>query len=300
MTEDQEKAWLQERRTGIGGSDAAAVLGLSRWRSPLDVYHEKCGDALQREETPSMRWGKVLEPVVLQAYSDYTGREVLAPSVPLIRHEERPWMLASLDGYTRDQRIVEAKTSRAGDGWGEPGTDEIPTEYLLQVQHYMIVTAFSVADVAVLIGGHDFRVYEVPADPELQQLMLAHEAEFWLTVQSEVPPPPLVESDLHAYIKAKPGRIVATSEVRQAVENLRIVKQTIKSLEEQEAAERFTILSFMAEHDTLVDQDGNTLATWKEAKPATRLDTKRLKEEQPDLYELYARQGEPSRRFLLK
>jgi predicted phage-related endonuclease len=99
-------------------------------------------------------------------------------------------MLAHVDGITDDGRVFEAKTSRFPDGWGKSGSDEVPHEYALQVQHYMAVTGFPVADIAVLIGGSDFRVFEVPADIELQNMIIEGEREFWHLVEKGEPPTP--------------------------------------------------------------------------------------------------------------
>ena len=151
---DARDDFLKSRATGIGGSDAAAILGLSRWKSPFQVYQEKRGEAAQTPDNASMRWGRYLEPVVRQAYADDTGRAVRLPD-GLVRHQQHTFMIANLDGVTDDGRVVEIKTARTSQGWGEPGSDQVPQEYLLQAQHHMAVTGLVVADVAVLIGGSD-------------------------------------------------------------------------------------------------------------------------------------------------
>jgi putative phage-type endonuclease len=194
---DPRLVTVPDRRRGIGGSDAPAILGVSKWRTPLDIYLEKRGEGEPQPESPAMRWGTALEPVVRQAYADLTGETVRVPG--LLVHPERLWMLAHVDGLTESGRLVEIKTARMADGWGEPGTDEIPDAYLIQVQHYLSVTAISVADVAVLIGGSDFRVYEVPADADLQGVIVAAEVDFWDRVQTGRPPDPVSLAD------AKPG-----------------------------------------------------------------------------------------------
>jgi putative phage-type endonuclease len=177
------------RMTGIGGSDAAAVLGLSKWKTPLQVYLEKLGQGGLMLDNEAMAWGRALEPVIRQQYAERTGRIVYLPDTAL-RHKEHDFMIANLDGYTDDGRVLEVKTARSGQEWGEPGSDEIPTNYLLQVQHYLTVTGFEWADVAVLIGGSDFRIYEIRADKDLQALLIEGEAEFWQRVQDRNPPDP--------------------------------------------------------------------------------------------------------------
>lgn len=187
MLTEQQAA---ERLTGLGGSDAAPALGLSPYRSALELFLEKREQrAPSGPQLAAFRWGHLLEPVIRQEYANITGRVVRMPSGTL-RHPEFAFMLAHLDGVTDDQRVFEAKTARSADGWGRPGTDEVPHHYLIQVQHYLAVVGYAVADVAVLINGNDFRIYEVPADEELQAMIIEGEGEFWTRVQCGEPPAP--------------------------------------------------------------------------------------------------------------
>lgn len=143
--------WLKLGQSGIGGSDVAAILGLSKWRTPLDVYNSKVGEVSDEEDNASMEWGRRLGPVIRQAYSDKTGRAVECLG-HIFRSGEHPFMIANVDGLCAD-RVLEIKTSRSGADWGEEGTDEIPEYYLTQVHHYMTVTRMELCDVAVLIGA---------------------------------------------------------------------------------------------------------------------------------------------------
>lgn len=294
------EAWLKERRTGIGGSDAAAVLGLSKWKTPLEVWQEKRGDVGPQLDNEPMLWGRALEPVIRQQYAERTGRIVRVPET-IIRHPSIEFMLANLDGFTDDRRIVEIKTARSGNDWGEPGTDEVPPAYLIQVQHYLAVTGFDVADIAVLIGGSDFRLYEVPADPELQDMIVKGEAEFWHLVCEGIPPEPVSYADAQARFghASREGSVVASAEVLQAVERLRLVKEQAKALEAEEESLKATVMIALGENDTLI-HGGKSLVTWKAAKPSMRFDTTAFKEAHPDLYAGFTKAGEVSRRFLIK
>lgn len=183
LTADQ----LQRRQQGIGGSDVAATLGLSPWKSPRELYEEKRGGVEIVEPSEPMRWGTLLEPVIRQEYAERTGRTVRVPTEALV-HPTHAFMCANPDGLTDDGRVLEVKCARNAYGWGEPGSDAIPQHYLLQVQHYLIVSALPVADVAVLIGGCEYRQYEIPADPELQEMLIEGERAFWEAVESGSPP----------------------------------------------------------------------------------------------------------------
>jgi putative phage-type endonuclease len=292
--------WLEERKKGIGGSDAGAVLGVSPWKTPLQVYLEKRGEVPGIEDNEYMKWGRNLEPLIRQEYANQTGREVTVPG-EILHHSRYGWMLANLDGAIVNgggiKRVLEIKTARSADNWGEPGTDEIPDHYQAQVQHYMIVTGYPVADVAVLIGGSDFRLYEVPADPELHAIMVEKEAAFWERVQKGVEPEPVNAAD----IKLKFGRKSISEAVQTSVKVVEALDrlQQIKALQKEEDELKAIIQRHMGFADTLID-GSKVLATWKEGKPPVRFDAKAFKAAYPELYEKYAKEGEAARRFSIK
>lgn len=299
MENTDRAAWLEERRRGIGGSDVAGILGMSKFKTPLQVYLDKIGEAEKTQDNESMLWGRVLEPVIRQQYAERTGRVVRVPE-QIIYHKKFPFMIANLDGFTEDNRVIEIKTARFGDDWGEPGTDQVPVPYLLQVQHYMAVTGFEVADVAVLIGGSDFRLYEIKADKDLHELLIEKEDEFWGMVQGRHPPEPVTAADAQAMFKAKVGlSIEANADAFEAIGKLAEIRAKIKDYEQQEEQSKAVIMKTMGAADTLT-WNGKTLATWKESKPRQTFDAKRFQQAHPDLYAQFVSTGNPSRRFLLK
>ena len=291
---------LEKRRKGIGGSDAAAICGLSKWRTPLQVWEDKRGISGPIPDNDAMLWGRVLEPVVRQRYSDVTGRLVKIP-VDILQHPTYDFMLALIDGFTDDNRGVEVKTSAYPTGWGEPGTDDIPIDYIFQVQHYMLITAFPVFDVPVLIGGNDFRIYEVPEDKELQEMLVDRERAFWELVKNNIPPPPVSYNDVvHLYRHSQTKTITASEQIETLIKDLQELKNSKKDIEEIEEERKMAIMEFMKEADTLVNLAGDTLITWKTTKPAKRVDLKALQLEQKDIYEKYLKEGDIQRRFLIK
>lgn len=180
---------IAERSTGVGGSDAAPSLGLSRRKTTLQLYLEKRQEITVDDvfDDEMVWWGRALEPVVRQKYAELTGRTVVLPAGTL-RHPAYGFMLAHVDGIIRDEsRGYEGKTAFHSTGWGEEGTDQIPREYLLQVHHYLTVTQFETWDVAVLIGRR-FQIYEVAADREMSEMLIAGEAEFMRRVREGDPP----------------------------------------------------------------------------------------------------------------
>lgn len=294
--------WLEERRKGIGGSDIAAIMGLSPWKTPYQIYREKRKEVDAWQGNEATDWGKRQEPVIRQWYSDTTGRCVRLPE-KILFHSKYPFMLASLDGFTDDPRGVEIKTARSSKGWGEPGTNEIPDYYTLQVQHYMVVTGFEVFDVPVSIGGGSPELYEVPADKELQEMIIEACAAFWQRVVEGNPPEPTTYADAvqrFGSVRAE-GAVIALEEAVLSLEALRSVRSQISELEAAEEELKGRLIITLGEKgDTLIDNGGNTLLTYKLSNGRKSFDAKALEREMPEVYQKYLKNGEPSRRFLLK
>lgn len=189
---DELDTWHEQRRKGIGATDAAAILGLSPWSSPFDVWQEKTGDREPEIVMPlRMYVGKRLQDTVGDLYVHKTGRRVRADNR---QHHRRgmEWQFAHLDFRVVGDpgRLIEAKTAFRDIGWGEDGSTDIPVHYWVQVQHEMAVTGASWCDVAVLFGHRDFRVYPIPRDPEFVVKLTTAEEEFWTQyVVPGVPPP---------------------------------------------------------------------------------------------------------------
>jgi putative phage-type endonuclease len=290
--------WLAARRQGIGASDAAAAVGLSKWCTPLELYLIKRGE-LETTENEPMRWGTALEPVIRQEYANRTGRTVILPG--LLRHPRIEFALATPDGIADGDRLLEVKTARTAQDWGEPGTNEIPTEYMLQVQHALAVVGLVVCDVAVLVGGQDFRLYEVEADHELQEMLFDQEAEFWRRVREGDPPEPSNRDDVRRRWRYSSGLSVkASQEVLAMVAELKRLREVVSQEDAKCEALAAAIQQYMAEASELVAENGAPLATWKNVKANPRFDLERFREEQPELWAQYLRDPQPQRRFLLK
>lgn len=298
MTPEQRQAWLAERRTGIGGSDAAAAVGLSKWTTRLELFLDKRGE-LEKAESEPMLWGNLLEPVIRQRYCDVTGRTVVIPP-GIIRHPKVQFALMTPDGIADESRVLQVKTARTAEGWGEPGSAEIPQDYLLQVNHEMFVTGLEVADVAVLVGGSDFRIYVVEADTELQTMLIEQERQFWAMVQTNEPPAPMNRDDVKKRWRFSSGAAVAAdTAVIKAAEMLAAAKRMQKMAEER--ADELTAYIQERMRDAAELADGvDIIATWKNVNASPRFDSDRFKAENPKLWAQYLREPTASRRFLLK
>lgn len=294
--------WLEERRKGVGGSDVAAIMGLSPWKTAYQVYQEKRKEVALWEGNEATDWGKRMEPAIRQWYSDQTGRNVRLPD-KILYHTKHPFMLASLDGFTDDRRVVEIKTARSSKGWGEPGTNEIPDYYALQVQHYMAVTGFEVADVPVSIGGGSPDLYEVPADTELQEMIIDAESDFWQRVIDGNPPDPVSYADAVQRFgrSGAEGLVTAGSDVIGIISDLKKAQAQGKALEAAEEDLKGRLIIFLGDKgNTLISPEGMTLLTYKLGKGRTSFDAKSFEKQYPELYQQFLKQGEPSRRFLVK
>lgn len=189
LTEKQLKA----RQKGLGGSDAAAAVGLSPYKTPLELYLEKRGEIEPPDLSgnPKVHWGEILEEVIAQEYTRQTGRRVRRVNQTLY-HPDYPWMLCHLDrsvvggnGYA-----LECKATSIKDGWGEEGTDQVPEPIVVQCQHNLAVAGKQVMDVPVLINGSDWRLYSVPRDDEFIRLLVEREELFVELIKNGTPPEP--------------------------------------------------------------------------------------------------------------
>lgn len=180
--------WIEARTHGIGASQAAAAIGMSDWQSPIGLWAEKLGLVPPQSETLPMRIGAELEPLIARLYTEATGVKVRRANL-LRQHPEHAFMLASLDRRA-GRRPVELKYSLRGTGYGEPGTDEVPDDTLVQVLHQLAVVDEDEADVAVIVGGRpDVQIYRVVRNADVEARIIEREAIFWDHVESRTEPP---------------------------------------------------------------------------------------------------------------
>lgn len=184
--------WHAARMDGLGGSEIAAVLGLSKWESRFSLWHRKAGRLGQQPESDEMEWGKRLEPAIIRKFADEHPDLHVLPTGTW-RHGHRPWQIGNPDALLYDVELgvsedpvalLETKFALYDDEWGDPGTDEIPPYYLAQCRWYLDVLGLQVCHVAVLIGGHDYRQYVVHPDAGDTALMLEAAVEFIATIRT--------------------------------------------------------------------------------------------------------------------
>jgi len=183
---DDFESWLEAHGKGIGASEIAAVLGESPWDSPRDLWLKKTGSAPPRRETQAMEWGRRLEPVVAEKYSDNTGR-LLHLSGMLLQSKEYPWALCTPDYWLLHEGIsipLEVKTTRNANAWA----DGPPKHIWLQIQHQLLVTGAPWASTCVLVAGQEFYWADVERDEETIARIIREGDQFWkMVVTGEEP-----------------------------------------------------------------------------------------------------------------
>ena len=281
------------RRSGIGGSDAAAAVGVSRYKTKLLLYMEKVGEVIPEDlsDNEAVQWGLLLEDTVAKEAARRNGWKVRKNNATL-RHKEHPFVMAHLDREIVGERWgLEVKTAGQymANEWGEEGSDDIPMEHMIQVAHYMAVTGKDGFYLSVLIGGRDLRTYKITRDDKFVDNLIKIETDFWYNhVVPKVPPEPTELSDMRLLYPEDDGTTsIATLPIEAMHEELMLTKHNIKGLKEREEELKFQLQNFMAEATELLGSD-QLVATWK-TQDRTRLDTKALKVSHPEIYKEFSK-----------
>jgi putative phage-type endonuclease len=296
MTEEQ---WLAHRREGIGGSDIAKVVGLSRWGNALTVYADKIGTAEPQEQNELMYWGHQLEDVVAREFAHRTGLKVRRVNA-ILQHPEHSWALANIDRMIlcpeRGKGILECKNVgffQTKDWRNEDDEIKMPDEYLLQVQWYLAVTGLPHGYGAALIGGQRFVFTEVERDEELCAYLLKIGGEFWQMVQDRTIPA-LDEDGQLMGIKPihDPPKVILPGTLAPKIARFEELKAQIKPLEKEQKAIKAELDGIMEASDPscelfLCDQFqlGRKIVTTK------RFNAKALKAEEPDTYARFVKES---------
>lgn len=274
--------WLEARRFGLGGSDALAALGLSQYSSRYSVWADKRGLLPEKDDSEAMKWGRRLEPIVAEAFSEETG---IGTSVcGLMRHMDRDWQLASVDRLTDDGAVLEIKTTssyRASD-WDD---DQLADAAEAQLQHYLSVTGLEHGYAAALIGGQKLEIRHVQRDERLISLMIEAEAELWHLVEAGTAPAldgsqATADALAHLYPWAEEDLEVELSdEAVIALTQYVSLGRQIKDMEEAKAEARNVVCADLG-NAILGTLRGKTLVTWKNT---GHLDETLLRESAPDI-----------------
>lgn len=288
--------WHIRRRFGIGGSDVGAILGVNPYKTPYQVWLEKTGREMPEDlsDNDAVMAGTLFEDAVAKFYEIREGKTVRRWNNTRF-HDTMPWLAGNVDRIVQgERRILECKTAGMfAKGWGEPGSDEVPESYLLQVMHYMAVWGYDVADLAVVVGGQQYRKYTFKFDQELFDVVAEHLRSFWFNnVIADVPPEPSSLLEIEQFYKKDNGEsLTASEQVAEAVARLEKLKIDEKVLTEDIDAEKAIVKKFMGEKAVLVDQYGTKLASWRN-QSAKRFDATTFKKIHPDLHAKFTVESE--------
>lgn len=293
----------EDRKTYLGSHDTSAIFGLNPFQAAIDVYMEKRGlveDEL--EPTERMQMGLKMQPVILDLFAEKMGCKLEGEEC-FVRHSEYEWLGGTPDALIKGELAgVDAKNIEWNRGdWGAEMTDEVPEYIAMQCHHLMTLLDYRVWYVAVLFGGNSFRRYRVVRDEKITDMILATDGKFWReNVQNGIQPPFDAAEGWKAYAKrmfprdnrevrdATPEEIDALTEVCAA----RILRQQWEAKENIASARLATL---MGETYKITSGIGN--ASYGTTKGHVTIDSKRLKEEAPDIYARYSKIGAEGRRM---
>lgn len=294
--------WLAWRRRGIGGSDAAAILGLDPYRSPFDVYAEKLGLKPEPEDNEAMRQGRDLEGYVASRFTEATGLRVRRRHA-ILQHPDHPWMLANVDRFVEGQDAgLECKVTTVLNK-ARFNRGEYPPAYYVQCMHYLGVTGAKRWYLAVLVLGRAFHVFVIERDEDEIAALIEAERRFWEGhVVPQIPPPPdgsesAAEVLRAMYPQAKPGATVTLFGHEETLRRIRDLDRQIADLERQRDALKQQIQVEMGEAE--IGRAAGFLVTWRNETRQT-LDTSRLRKEKPEIYQAYLKPPKTIRKFQIK
>ena len=269
----EPEKWLELRKTGIGGSDAGAIMGLNSYSSPLTVYFQKKGIQGFKGNLAT-EWGQILEEPIRQKTREELGVEII--TVPgMYRSKEHYFMNANLDGLmdTGDKTLSlgdcevkglgghEIKTSSHGAGFSD---DEIPDSYYCQVQHYMAVTGLQWFILTVFfldkkVGKH----YIVLRNEDFINVLIEKETNFWenYVMVDKIPEPLGVDSE-NEYLQnvQLDEEVICDEETEKLIEEEKEIESRIKELDSKKSELKNKIILKLVENSTGKEGAEKTIA----------------------------------------
>ncbi|KXS31659.1 MAG: endonuclease [Candidatus Gallionella acididurans] len=300
--------WLSVRGGGIGSSDAAVAVGISPYKSPLELWLEKTNrqPAPDLSDNDAVFWGTTLEHIIANVYAERTGAKVRKLN-SVLQHPDYLFMLANLDRLvqhpTDGSGILEVKT--AGVNSAKFWEEGVPDSYQCQVLHQLAVTGKQWCDVAVLIGGQDFRIYRVIRDDAKIADLIRREEQFWQCVIQDIPP--AVDGSessgkaLASMYPADKGEVLDCTEdtsMNKLFSDYWAYRQQRETAEDQENLLKQRLQERLGFASGAVLDCGKI--SWRKSKDSTETNFKKLTAENPELVARYEVSKPGSRRFLVQ
>ena len=291
----------------MGVSNLDLIFVLSKYKLALDIYLDKTSYIINETTSEAAHWGNILEDVVAQEYSRITDQRVYEAD-GLIRHPKHSFLAVNIDrwvdGDNDTRHILECKTASLmkAKEWGEQRSDQIPANYLYQVAYYSAICNVKKVDIAVLIGGQEFRMYKYIKDVELENKLIQVACAFWnnYVALGMVPEASNASDVVTLYPNSNGSTIEADAFILKEIETLKGIKAQEKMIAAQKASLETKIKSCIGENEALITSGGELLATWKNSKARKVLDTKKLELENAVIYQQYLSERVGSKAFLLK
>ena len=293
-----------DRSQFLGGSDAAAVMGVSPWSTPVELWQEKTGrrrkDPVDPMRARILARGQKLEPFIREMAIDKLrdrGLQVdLLACNQRYQDPEHPFLACEIDfellvtgqvvvagellELEREHINVDAKSVSgfARKKWGEVDTEDVPIEYAAQFMHGLMVTGRSLCLVAALRSFDDVDLFWTRRDEETIAGMRAKEVDFWVNhVLADQAPDPFTFSDIKALFPLDNGQAIeATDEIAEKVAQLKLIGEQRRDWEKAEEVLKFEVGEYISPN-TRLTYKGADLCTWK-GQNDTRLDQQQLAE----------------------
>ena len=276
----------KERMQYIGGSDIAAIMSQSRWKTPYRLWAEKTGKIQMPDlsNVEAVEMGTRLEQFVADLFSEKTGKSVRkAPKT--YSHPDYSYLVAHVDRLiTGTDELLECKTCSAYKL--EEWENKIPKEYILQVIWYLGITGRKRGWIACLIGGQKFVYMQIDFDEELFNLMVEKAVKFWNMVQNKIPPLILPEDDevLGEIYSEHTDDMMVLQDLNDRIAYLQEIKMHIEEMSKEKREIETELKSVIANKAGFTTD--RYKVTWK-SQISRRIDTELLKTEYPDLVQKY-------------
>lgn len=285
-----KEEWLNYRRQGIGGSDAAALVGLNPYASAFSVFMDKLGLAAEVEENEAMWLGTQLEPILAERFMQETGLKVERRNV-IYQHPEHSHMLANIDRWIVGKNAgLEIKTTSMMNK-SDFNNGEIPANYYCQSTHYMAVTGASEWWVAVAVLGKGFHIFKIERNEDEINALIEVERGFWENnVMKNVAPLPDGSAGAASVIRSRfpqshnDGVMIPLFGMEDKVARVLDLDLEIKKLEKEQEVLKQTIELEIGDADGGRTQ--NHFIYWK-TQSRSSLDSKKIQADLPDVYKKY-------------
>jgi predicted phage-related endonuclease len=270
-----------------------------------EVYAEKIGAIPQPDlsQVEAVQMGLVMQEPIMKEYARRNQIEFKDADYALY-HPKESWMASHFDYISADGRtLYEVKNlgSHQRKKYGDNGSSDIDVGYRVQCLHEATVHQIESVVLVVCFGGQEIAGYPQTFSADLMDVHIREMAEFWGRIQARTfDPETMGDAAKLVYRQDNGNNLIATQSLEKGCEMLKVIKEQIKALENQEHDLMSQIQGYMMESSQLVSVDGSVLATWKTAKASKKFSTELFKTSMPDIYEKFVVETPGSRRFLIK